>query len=203
MSFETLVLALALLLGPALAAAGVIVLTERQRVYERRLHLFHDMMRMRRVWLSPEWAGGLNLAPVEFAAFPPVIAAVDALLTRYGDPAWQSQDGEKRRRAVLDTETAACELLLRMAEALRIPMVGSDLRTRPNAPYGWTLNDIQERQTRDMLAQVLSGVRPLRVETFAQAQAPASAPRGNAAAPSNAWYDAPRASTLQTEEIAK
>ncbi|MES1158577.1 MAG: DUF6680 family protein [Terricaulis silvestris] len=198
---ETFLIALALLLGPALGAAGAIAYLRWDRAYQRRVAIFHGMLRLRRTWLAPEWVGGLNLAPVEFAAYPEVISAIETLHARYGDPAWQHPDAERRRRAVLDTETAACELLQRMAEALKIPMVGADLRTRPVAPYGWVTDDVQRRTTGEMLAQVLNGARTLRVETVAPAQTPryAPPPRSNGAA-SNGFFDPARVDTLQPHD---
>ncbi|HVZ99083.1 MAG TPA: DUF6680 family protein [Caulobacterales bacterium] len=173
MTSDTLLLACALLLGPLVGAAGVVAYTRWDRAHQRRLDIFHGMLRMRRVWLSPEWVGGLNLAPVEFARFPEVLAAVETLLARYTDPAWQNPEADLRRRAVLETENAACDLLLRMAEALKVPMLGADLRTRPVAPFGWITDDVQNRQTRELLQQVLSGARTIRID----ASPPQPAPR--------------------------
>ncbi|MES1156914.1 MAG: DUF6680 family protein [Alphaproteobacteria bacterium] len=155
---------LAVALAPVIAVIVACGFFFWERRYQRRLEIFRAMMRSRRIWLSPDWAGSLNLVPVEFAGCEPVLAALDVLHTRYGDPAWQHSDLELRRRAVLDTENAACDLLLRMGEALHVGLRASDLRARPIAPFGWTIDEVQKRQTREMLAQVLSGARVLRVE---------------------------------------
>jgi hypothetical protein len=118
MSFDTLLIVLAIAMGPTIAVAAAIGYSIWDRVYQRRLAIFHAMMGARRHWLSQDWIGSLNLIPVEFSRFDPVIDAFETLMEKYADPAWKGQE-EERRRAVLDTESAACELLMRSVSSWR------------------------------------------------------------------------------------
>lgn len=166
MNSDTWVLAIALVLGPTLGAAATIGYAYLDRTYQRRLDVFRTMMRNRRHWLSQEWIGSLNLISVEFSKYPAVITAYEALIERYSDAAWKGNE-EDRRRIVLDTESAASELLQRMAEAVKVALRGPDLRARPNTPYGWSTDEVQQRLSRDLAMQVLQGTRTLKVELTA------------------------------------
>ncbi len=61
--------------------------TEADRAYQRRLAVFHALMTHRRHWLSGEWIGALNMTLVEFANYPPVMAAHETLLDKFADSA--------------------------------------------------------------------------------------------------------------------
>jgi hypothetical protein len=171
MSLDTLPIVFALALGPTFAVLAAMGLLYWERAYQRRLDVFRTMMRMRRHWLSQEWIGSLNLIPIEFSRYPNVIEAFDALMSHYSDSAWKG-DEAARRRTVLDTESAACELLQRMADALKVELRGPDLRTRPNTPFGWSTDEVQQRQHRDLIMQVLQGNRTLKVELAQTLRAP-------------------------------
>ncbi|MEJ0059502.1 MAG: DUF6680 family protein [Terricaulis sp.] len=166
MTLDTIPIVVALVLGPTIAVLAAMGVLYWERSYQRRLDVFRTMMRMRRHWLSQEWIGSLNLIPVEFSRYPAVIEAFDTLMARYGDTAWKGAD-DVRRRIVLDAESAACELLQRMADALKVELRGPDLRTRPNTPYGWSTDEVQSRQHRELIMQVLQGSRTLKVELAA------------------------------------
>jgi hypothetical protein len=163
MTWDVLPIVFALALGPTFAVLAAMGLLYWERSYQRRLDVFRTMMRMRRHWLSQEWIGSLNLIPVEFSRYPSVIEAFDTLMSRYSDTSWKGNE-ETRRRIVLDSESAACELLQRMADVLKVELRGPDLRNRPNTPYGWSTDEVQQRQHRDLIMQVLQGSRTLKVE---------------------------------------
>jgi hypothetical protein len=138
----------------------------RDRARQRKLDLFFTMLRNRRLWLAGEWVGGLNLIMVEFADQPEVIDALNKLLDGFSNPAWQGSEAV-RQRLILDTEAHVCTLLARMAAALRYDLKVSDLRSRSLTPMGWSADEVQARQSRDLLQLVLAGARPLRVEVAA------------------------------------
>lgn len=156
-------------LGPFIAVLTAFWLFYWERAYQRRLDIFRSLMRMRRQWLSQEWIGALNLVPVEFHRFPVVLDAYNKLLDRYADPAWKGSAPE-RQRAALDCDSSACELLQRMAAAMKIELRGPDLRTRLISPYGWKTDELQQRQSRDLALEILQGDRPLRIELVAPDQ---------------------------------
>lgn len=160
---EQLYILAAMIVGPLVAVIAAMRLIAWDRVYQRRLDVFRTMMSHRRLWLSQDWICSLNLVPVEFGRFPEVMKAFTTLSEKYSDAAWQSAE-DTRRRIVLDTENAACELLLRMADSLKIEMRGADLRARQITPLGWSTDDVRQRQSRELTMQILQGNRALRVE---------------------------------------
>jgi hypothetical protein len=175
MSFGTFLIVAAALLGPLGAVLVLLRGLARDRAQQRKLELLLSMLRNRRLWLSSEWVGGLNLVLIEFADHPDVIEALNKLIDGFSNPAWQGGEAQ-RQRIILDTEACACTLLSRMAAALQFELKVSDLRSRAFTPIGWAADDVQERHTRDLLQMLLQGSRTLKVEI---AQPPAKAAEDN------------------------
>lgn len=163
MGFETFLIVAAALLGPLSAVFLLLRGLDRRRERQRRLDLLFSMLRHRRLWLSAEWVGGLNLVLIEFAEHAEVIDALNRLIDGYVNPAWQGAETQ-RQRIILDTEAHACALLSRMAAALHFELKVSDLRSRAFTPIGWSADDVQARHSRDMLQMLLQGARALKVE---------------------------------------
>lgn len=151
----------AALLGPIAAVVITLWWQRNDRDYQRRLAIFQAMMRTRRHQLSPDWVGAFNLVPVEFANDRQVIESFNRLLDRYSDSGWRGTP-QQVQNARENVDTAASELLHRMALSLRINLRGLDLR-RAYAPEGWATDEDQNRALRTGFLQLVGGQRPLRV----------------------------------------
>jgi Family of unknown function (DUF6680) len=175
MSVGTLLIVASAVLGPLAAVLLLLRGLDRDRTHQRRLNLLLSMLSHRRLWLSTEWAGGLNLVLIEFADHPEVIDALNKLIDGYSNPGWLGAEAQ-RQRLILDTETACCTLLVRMAAALKYDLKMSDLRSRAFTPHGWSADDVQARHSRDLLQMVLQGARPLRIEIGQLGKPPPESP---------------------------
>jgi hypothetical protein len=151
----------ATIIGPLAAVIITQWWQKADRDYQRRLSLFQTMMRTRRQQLSADWVGAVNLVPVEFSQHRDVIESVNRLLDRLSDPGWRGSQ-EQIQRAIENADTAASELLYRMAAALKINLRGLDLR-RAYSPQGWATDEDQDRNARNGLMQLLQGQRAIHV----------------------------------------
>lgn len=147
--------------GPIAAVLITRIIDARRERDARRLDLFRVLMRSRKMPLSQEHVGALNLIEVEFHNVPEVINAWRALLDDFGGPPPQTPEedarvGEKR-------DYLRVVLLSAMAKSLRFNIPDLQIFRGGYTPRGWADEEAELRITRRFLTEVARGKRAIPV----------------------------------------
>lgn len=158
----------AIIIGPIAAVRITRNLDEKREEQGRRMDVFRTLMRTRRVTLSPDHVGALNLVEIEFKDEGPVIAAwrqyFENLGERWPDDLKMPEIEERtRRRAGLLTK-----LLHAMANSLNFTIEQLEIFEGGYAPQGWQDEEETQRALRYNLLQVLTGKRAFPVTSINQ-----------------------------------
>lgn len=170
---------IAILAGPVLAVRVTRYLDDRKLKQERRMDVFRTLMRTRRVTLSPDHVGALNLVEIEFQDEKDVISAWRAYFGDLGEK-WPSNltleelQGREEARSALLTR-----LLHAMAKALNFEMEQLDIFQGGYAPKGWYDDEQVLRDLRHHLLQIVSGQRAFPVMPMTSPTAQATTPSPN------------------------
>ena len=120
--------------GPIAAVLLTRFVDRRREQERRRLDLFRILMRSRRMPLSPDFVGGLNLIEIEFIDHPEVLKAWRTLLENFeGAPAATQQDEARigQKRDYLRTV-----LLSQIAKSLRFNIPDLEIFRGGYSPQG-------------------------------------------------------------------
>jgi hypothetical protein len=159
---------IAIVIGPIIAVVVTRVLDDKRMKDARRMDVFRTLMRTRRVTLSPDHVGALNLVEIEFRNDGHVIKAWAEYFRDLGER-WPSglqvaeqQDLERKREAKLT------KLLHAMANALKFNIEQMEIFEGGYAPQGWLDDEQAQRLIRFHLIEILSGRRAFPVVPYSQ-----------------------------------
>lgn len=151
----------AVLVGPAIAVAITRRLDEGRLRQTRRMDIFRTLMRTRRMRLTPDHVGALNLVEIEFHDQKGVIDAWKAYwvhLAKKVPSAKEEQEAFFREQDALHTK-----LLHAIAKSLNFNIEQLDIFEGGYVPQGWLDDEQTLRSLRLLLLQVLSGNRGIPV----------------------------------------
>lgn len=154
---------IAILVGPVAAVIVARILDEKRATRERRMMIFREMMRTRRLRLSPEAVGAFNLVEIEFQKSQRVIERWKDLLTHFSGAYPKDATLEALHEANKKADVLYAKLLHAMALELKFPVQQFDIIEGGYAPQGWEDDESAQRALRIALLNVLSGNRALRV----------------------------------------
>jgi hypothetical protein len=151
----------ALLIGPVLAVLVTRWIDSERLTQTRRMDVFRVLMRTRRMRLTPEHVGALNLVEIEFHSETAVIDAWKAYwahLHRTMPPNENEQGQLFRERDALLTK-----LLHAIATSLKFNIEQLDIFEGGYIPQGWLDDEQNQRVLRALLLDILSGKRGIPV----------------------------------------
>jgi hypothetical protein len=129
-------------------------------------------MRIRRMALSPEHVGALNLVEIEFHKNAKVIAALKGLMT-YFEMAYGSRKTVDELKAANEkAEVLRTTLLSAIARALKFNFEQMEILNGGYSPLGWSVELDQQTTIRRGLAAIFNGQQTLPISVIA--------PSGNA-----------------------
>lgn len=133
----TIAICAATLLGPIFAVVVTRWNDDRRATRDRRMTLFRILMGTRRIQLSNEHVGALNLIEVEFADEPEILQAWKDLVAHLASTANQPtpQDWSDR------LETLKGKLLSKIAKKLGFDATNLDVFRGGYAPNAWGQNE--------------------------------------------------------------
>lgn len=162
---------LAILAGPIVAVWITRRLDDRRLKQTRRMDVFRTLMRTRRVTLSPDHVGALNLVEIEFQDEKSVIDAwrqyFESLGARWPNDLQEPEiEHRLKRRSALLTK-----LLHAMATALDFEIEQLDIFEGGYAPQGWQDDEQAIKEIRYRLLQLLNGNGALPITSVTQPSA--------------------------------
>lgn len=161
---------IATICGPVLAVIVTRFIDFSRLKYQRRMDVFRSLMRTRRLRLSPDHVGALNLVEVDFFDKPPIVAA------------WQQYHAHLHR--VLRKDMASAELdahfreqdklltklLVAMARVMKIKIEQFEIFDGGYTPQGWEEEYHQQNRLRWLLIDMLNGNRAIPVTSLTTPQ---------------------------------
>jgi hypothetical protein len=150
---------IALLLGPILAVVVTRHIDESRLKQTRRMDVFRTLMRTRRMRLSPDHVGALNLVEIEFYGENAVIENWKAYWNhlRQALPVDQNQQQQFLR----DQEGLLTKLLHAIAKTLQFNIEQLEIFEGGYVPQGWIDDDQSVRVMRALVLEILNGRRGL------------------------------------------
>jgi hypothetical protein len=124
----------------------------------RRYGIFHDLMKTRRIPLSPERVAALNLVHLEFHDCAAVLEAFKkylAFLTSVPQPVPENY--------LIEREAAFTELVFEIGVELGLKFDRLELQRLSYFPEGWNLEQAEMQNFRTLVIELLQGKRALPV----------------------------------------
>jgi hypothetical protein len=153
--------------GPIKAVEITRANDDRREKRRRQFEVFHSLMKTRRFRLAPGHVMALNLVQVEFYQHERIDAAYRnymTLLARTAPP--PSDPGAEH--FYQQQEDALYDLLHEIGQELGYAYDRRDLQRLAYGPRGWEDDEMQQRVTRNLLIELLTGKRALPVIDFAK-----------------------------------
>lgn len=153
--------------GPV-AAVIVTRWVDRLRDAEKRkIEIFRTMMRSRRMPLSADHVGALNLVAVEFHGQAKVMAALKELMNHFDDGYGANKTIDELKAANEKSDALRTTLLSAMSKSLGYKFEQMEIHRGGYAPQGWAAELDEQTTARRGLAELLSGRRTLPVAVIA------------------------------------
>jgi hypothetical protein len=153
---------LALLVGPILAVLVTRYMDDFRAKRERRMLVFRTLMRTRRMQLSADHVGALNLVEIEFHGEAPIIDAWKDYFSNLSGPAITVTTPQAEVEKFLRIRSnLLTKLLHALAKSLKFRMEQLDIFEGGYAPSGWFNDETQVREIRTLTLEVLRGLRAL------------------------------------------
>lgn len=168
----------AVFLGPVLAVLTALHLEKRRAEKTRKWEIFRILMRTRRLSLSWDHVGALNLVEVEFVNHAAVISAWKKYLTKLGEELPPMEDSGRFHQSLQQREALLTELIHEIATVLGIKIPQLDILAGNYIPQRWNDDDWEQRLMRRGLINVLHGKASIRVRQAEQEQHPYPLPPG-------------------------
>lgn len=147
--------------GPV-AAVLVTRWVDRLRDAEKRkIEIFRTMMRSRRMPLSADYVGALNLVAVEFHGQSKVMAALKDLLNHFEGGYGENKTIDELNAANEKSDALRTTLLSAMSKALGFKFEQMEIHRGAYAPRGWVAELDEQATARRGLSELLSGKRTL------------------------------------------
>ena len=134
---------------------------------ERKLSVFHNLMKTRKFQLSPDHVSALNLIQLEFYGEDKVQQSYKTYMGILNG-AWPKGDDPALARHEEAREAALYDLIHDIGEVLDFKMDKQELKRLGYGPQGWETDETQARAVRHYLVEVLSGKRGLPIIDYAK-----------------------------------
>ena len=144
---------LAIVLGPFLAILASQHLERARSCKQRKVEIFHTLMRTRSIQISPEHVGALNLVELEFLGEENVMKAWKAYMENLNEQFPPIEEKDKYDQA-LQNRGRLLTIKIQQLEILRGSYV----------PQGWADQDWENTIMRRSLIDVLNGKTPIIVQ---------------------------------------
>ena len=153
----------AVILGPILAVYITRIIDERRFDKTRKLEIFRTLMRTRQLSIHPEHVGALNLVEVEFADNQKVIDAWQAYLKILGEPIPPLEEKGRFDKFIKNRDNLLTKLIYEISIVLKFKVEQIDILQGNYVPKVWHDDDWEQRLTRHLLINVLSGRASLKI----------------------------------------
>jgi hypothetical protein len=169
MNVDTWAVVLATIVGPVAAVLITRWRDNRREARNRLLHLYRTLMATRKIAISEQHVGAINLIEVEFHGVKPVIEAWSSYLTHLNSPAppgstsAQMEAWESRRGELL------AMLLVKIASHLGISKGEIEIMHGGYAPQGWATRDQRHAAIQDYAIRLSEGQATLPINVSQQA----------------------------------
>lgn len=161
MDANSLAIIAAVFLGPITAVFITRFIDHRRLKHGRRMDVFRTLMRTRRMTLTPDHVGALNLVEIEFHGEPNVINAWKDYFSYLGRKA----PTESAEVAVFLSERGSLltKLLHAMALTLKFQIEQLEIFEGGYTPQGWEDEQLTLQALRHYMLEILMGNRALPV----------------------------------------
>jgi hypothetical protein len=157
MNIDTWAVVLATIVGPVSAVFITRWDDHRREARNRLLNVYRTLMATRKIAISPEHVGAINLVEVEFHGVKPVIEAWSSYITHLNSPSppgattAQVEAWEARRGELLSI------LLVKIAAHLGISKGEIEIMHGGYAPQGWVTRDQRLNTIQDYVIRLSQG----------------------------------------------
>jgi hypothetical protein len=160
---------LATFIGPILAVAITLWYQQRERDYQAKFDVFSKLMKHRRMKLTQEYVGALNLVPVVFHKNTLVVSTFNDVLRILSDPNWSVPQHDPRYQTLINAferqiDAATTRMLDAIAKELNIGLDQLTVLQGAYLPEGWNTTQRLEEQLRWATLAVFNGSRALPIE---------------------------------------
>lgn len=158
---------LAILAGPAFAVWLTRYLDDRRELQHRKYDIFRTLMRTRRIPVSFDHVGALNLIEVEFIKDDKVIAAWKSYLGNLSEPVVPVEEKDRHDVWVKKRDALLTKLLSEIAKSLNITIEQLSILEGNYIPQGWVDDDWEQRVVRRSLIDVLNSKKAILIRADA------------------------------------
>jgi hypothetical protein len=162
----------AILIGPIAAVMVTRYIDGKRTEQQRRMDVFRTLMRTRRLQLSPDHVGALNLVEIEFHGEKDVLSAWRDYLTHLARPHSAHQTPAQQAALTRERDGLLTKLLHAIARSLKFHIEQLEIFEGGYTPQGWADDELQLRALRYFMLEVLRGNSPIPV-TLSTGRAPA------------------------------
>ena len=184
----------AIIAGPIIAVMVTRYLDRMRLERDRQMNVFRSLMSTRRMALTQEHVGALNLVRVEFDGQTKVIEALNTYMVTLEEKLPPGAPVEDHRALNDKRDTKLTELLWAISQRLKFKIQQLEILKGGYVPQGWQDDLERQRALQHYLLQIVSGQRPFPV-TYLAVPAPGGpfppAPTTPASAPSPPAQDVP------------
>lgn len=150
----------AVVVGPVIAVLITRSIDKRRARKDRQWEIFRNLMQFRRVPLSSDFVGALNLVEVEFAKDAKVISAWKDHLGSFQRSANDALSQEQVGQLRIETQV---RLLDAIAKNLGIEVEQLDIYSGGYSPQGWTDAENEQILIRRWLSDIAAGQKAFQV----------------------------------------
>ena len=145
-------------LGPLNVSRKTEERSEANDIRKRRMEILSGLMKTRRIFLAPEHVMALNAIQLEFHDVSGVISAYKAYIKLRNSDHENASD-----KFFEEVDAAFFDLVAAIANCLGLNFDKSDLQRLSYAPQGWANDELQLREVRRLMIEVMSGRRAVHV----------------------------------------
>ncbi|HEY1630564.1 MAG TPA: DUF6680 family protein [Rhizomicrobium sp.] len=175
---STIGIVIATFTGPVAAVIVTRWVDKLRDAEKRKIEVFRSMMRSRRLPLSADYVGALNLVAVEFHGRNKVMSALKELMNHFDDGYGVNKTLDELKAANDKSDALRTSLLSAMATTLGYRFEQMEIHRGGYAPQGWGVELDEQAISRRGLSELLSGRRTLPVTVVTAAPDPVA--QGNA-----------------------
>lgn len=168
-----IIVIIAIIVGPIGAVLVTRIIDSWRLKRSLRMDVFRDLMRTRRMRLSQEHVGALNLVEIEFNGEKKVIEAWKAYMNHLNSTPPSATDQDAWDKRVDEQEVLLTTLLHQIAQSLKFNIQQLDIFKGGYYPQYYDNVENQQHTLRLLLIDTLKGNRPIPV-TNATHPAPSS-----------------------------
>lgn len=149
----------AIILGPIAAVLITRWLDDRRLQRQRRMDVFRTLMRTRRMVLTPDHVGALNLVEIEFHRETDVISAWKAYWSNLEKKIPPDMPLNEIEQFIRQRDGLLAKLLHAIGKSLGFGIEQLDIFEGGYVPQGWETEYQEQRAIRQALLEVLQGQR--------------------------------------------